>query len=62
MTKYGYRGPVMEFGRCISNNWCGETTAISEKKAKSNLIYQFKSQNNRSPAAAITLPGKIKPL
>ena len=42
MAKYLYRGPVMEFDRCIVNNWTGQTEAPSEAKAKSNLSYQFK--------------------
>ena len=42
MAVYRYDGPVMEFDKCISNRWQGETTASSEKKARSNLAYQFK--------------------
>lgn len=42
MNQYAYNGPVMEFGRCIADNWAGSTYATSEKKAKSNLAYQFK--------------------
>ena len=60
MNQYDYNGPVMEFNRCISDNWRGTTYAISEKKARSNLIYQFKKQNNRVATARISLPGKLK--
>lgn len=59
MDKYSYDGPVMEFDRCVSSNWKGSTYAVSEKKARSNLVYQFKKQNNRIPSTKITLPGKI---
>lgn len=59
MDQYKYNGPVMEFDRCVSNNWTGTTYAISEKKAKSNLAYQFKKQNNRVAATRISLPGKL---
>lgn len=59
MNQYAYNGPVMEFGRCIADNWAGSTYAASEKKAKSNLAYQFKKNNNRMPASKITLPGGI---
>lgn len=59
MSVYKYDGPVMEFDRCISNRWTGETTATSEKKAKSNLAYQFKTKNNRTTNSRITLPGKL---
>ena len=40
--KYTYDGPVMEFDRLLADHWKGETMAPSEKKARSNLIYQFK--------------------
>ena len=58
--KYTYDGPVMEFNRLLADHWKGETMAPSEKKARSNLIYQFKKQNSRIVGTKITLPGKIK--
>lgn len=57
--RYKYEGPVMEFNTCISNRWIGETMAVSEKKARCNLAYQFKNNYNRCATAKITLPGKI---
>lgn len=59
---YKYTGPVLEFDRLICSKWSGETTAESEKKAKSNLAYQFKKENNRLPHARICLPGKLTQL
>jgi hypothetical protein len=59
LESYSYTGPVMEFNNCIANNWSGETQAVSESKARNNLIYQFKKQNNRVPGTKITLPGKL---
>ncbi len=59
MNRYAYDGPVMEFERCVANRWQSSTYAISEKKARSNLVYQFKKQNNRLPNTKITLPGKL---
>lgn len=59
MCKYRYDGPVTEFGRLIADRWVGETMAVSEQKAKSNLIFQFKTRNNRIPATRVELPGKI---
>lgn len=59
MNKYLYKGPVMEFNTCIENRWQSSTYAISEKKARSNLIFQYKQLNNRVPNTKITLPGKI---
>ena len=45
MDLYSYTGPVTMFDRCVTNCWKGETYASSEKKAKSNLIFQYKQQN-----------------
>lgn len=59
MDRYSYDGPVMEFDRVISDRWIGSTYAISEKKARSNLTYQFKKQFNKIASTKITLPGKI---
>ena len=58
--KYVYDGPVLEFDKLITDHWKGETSAPSEKKARSNLAYQFKKSNNRIVGAKITLPGKLK--
>lgn len=59
MNLYLYEGPVMEFDRCIASKWKGQTRATSEKKARSNLAYQYKKNNNRVANTKITLPGKI---
>lgn len=60
MNRYLYEGPVMEFGRLVQNNWKGETMAVSETKARSNLSYQWKKRNNRIAGTRITLPGKLQ--
>ena len=45
MNYYTYNGPVANnFGQIITNKWVGETYANTDKKAKSNLNYQFKKQ------------------
>lgn len=59
MPRYSYKGPVMEFGRCISNRWEASTYAVSEGKARSNLTYQYKKQHNKVAGTKITLPGEI---
>ena len=59
MNRYSYQGPVMEFSRCVNDNWKAETMAPSAAKAKSNLAYRWKKENNRIPSAKITLPGKV---
>ena len=58
--KYAYDGPVLEFARLVTDHWRGETMAPTERKAKSNLAYQYKKQNNRNAGVKVTLPGKIK--
>lgn len=62
MPKWIYEGPVMEFDVCIADKWTGQTIAPSESKARSNLTYQFKKNNNRNAGTKITLPGKITAL
>ena len=59
MYLYLYDGPVMEFEKCIANRWSSSTYAVSEKKARSNLAYQFKKKYNRIAGSNISLPGKI---
>ena len=60
MPRYLYKGPVMEFNTLLTDRWEGETVAPPEKKARSNLTYQFKRGNNRIAGTRITLPGKIR--
>ena len=59
MKQYSYDGPVMEFDRCVANRWKASTYAVSEKKARSNLTYQYKKRHNKLPNTKITLPGKL---
>lgn len=59
MKLYSYDGPVLEFDRIVANHWKASTRAMSEKKARQNLAYQFKSQYGRSPCSRITIPGKL---
>lgn len=59
MNLYSYDGPVMEFDNCIAHRWTASTRAVSERKARSNLTYQFKKKNNKIPNSKITLPGKL---
>ena len=57
---YIYKGPVCDgFGKCIAVSWEGMTYASSERKAKSNLMYQFNVRNNRLPSSRITFPGEL---
>ena len=58
MNHYKYDGPVMMFGRCIFDHFRSETWANSEKKALSNLAYQYKVKANLSTDAKIKLEPK----
>ena len=60
MYKYYYEGPVMSFGRIICNNWAGTTCAVSEAKARSNLLYQYKTGHGLSVRAHISIPGNLE--
>ena len=59
MDLYSYEGPVMLFNNCVANRWKAETYATSEKKARNNLIYQYKKATGKTADAKIILPGKI---
>lgn len=59
MDRYYYEGPVVRFDKCICNKYMAETVAKSPSKAKSNIAYRFKLENNMIPSTKIILPGKI---
>ena len=59
MQLYFYDGPVLEFDRIIANHWSASTRAESEKKARSNLAYQFKKQYGKVARSKITIPGNL---
>lgn len=58
--KYLYDGPVLEFDRVVAERWRATTLAPSERKARSNLSYQFKKQYGKDPATKIVLTGDIQ--
>lgn len=57
--RYLYDGPVRMFEQCVSERWVGETLAVSERKAKCNLLYRWKKEHGYTADAKITLPGRI---
>lgn len=59
MKEYTYDGPVYVFDECYLRRWTVSTTAPSEKKARSNLVYRFKKENNIFMGSRVSLPGKI---
>lgn len=59
MDRYTYFGPVLVFGTVVENNYTATTYASSEKKAKSNIAFQFKKSTGKLPGAKVELPGKL---
>lgn len=59
MDRYVFTGPVTVFSRVVSNKWYGETTAVSEKKARTNLEYQFKKEANLVAGSKVALIGSL---
>lgn len=59
MERYKYSGPVKAFDRTVNDNWTGETMAVSEEKARSNLAFRYKKETGRAASSKITLPGKL---
>lgn len=58
--EYLYSGPVKEFDTIINNKWEAQTSAPSEAKARSNLVYRYKREHGKTPNSSIKLTGKIQ--
>ena len=59
MKHYTYIGPVLNnYNKIISNKWEGETCANTDRKAISNLSYQFKKEHGLRQTAKIKLVNK----
>ena len=58
MEHYIYDGPVMGVNQFITTKWKGETYANTDKKAISNLSYQFKKQHGLLSTSRIRLLNK----
>ena len=59
MNLYSYDGPVLVFGKCVTERWTGQTYAVSESKARANLAYQYNKTSKRLPTSNVRLPGNI---
>ena len=58
VMRYIFKGHVVhQFGTMLDRNWKGETFAPSMAKAKSNLNYQWKKQNNYPRETKVILEG-----
>lgn len=60
MNTYAYDGAVMRFDICIDRKWAATTTAVTEARAKSNLVYRYKKEHGLEASAKITLPDNLK--
>lgn len=64
MTKetqvYEYTGAVKNFNTVVAHSWKASTSAPTEQKARSNIIYQYKRKQGLMPSAKITLEGKLR--
>lgn len=57
---YTYEGPVLnQFGHLLDLHWYAQTLANSQSKARSNLMYRYKKENNMALHCRIDLPGKF---
>lgn len=52
---FRYTGPVMQFGHCIGKVQGLKTYAPTEKKALSNIAFNYKKQHGLLPSARIEL-------
>lgn len=59
MKKFKFVGSICVFDTIIAKCWTGETIAISEKKAMSNLLYRAKDQMGYLPSAKLRLDGQL---
>ena len=49
----------MHYEKCICDNYEASTFAVSEKQARNNLAYRFKTQYGLVLRTRIALPGKL---
>lgn len=52
---FQYTGPVMQFGKCIGKVHGLKTYAPTERKALSNIAFNYKKQHGLLPSARIEL-------
>lgn len=59
MKTYKYNGPVMGLNGLLEQNWKAETYAGTEKKAKSNLMHQYRRERDLANNFKVILPAKL---
>ena len=55
---YSYRGGVFHYDNLVASKWFGQTWAVSEKQASSNLAFQFKKNAGYAGFCLVRLAGK----
>lgn len=58
-TRFRYCGPVYVFDRLVTDSWSADTMAVSSRKARVNLSYQYKKKYGFEYSVSVKLPGKI---
>ena len=61
MIRWYYKGPIMIFDKIVSEEWEAYTYADTERKARSNFVFQAKMMLGRTPGSKLSLPGRIVP-
>lgn len=57
---YEYSGPIHIFDQIVNECWRGMTFAVSEKKARCNLAFQYKQERGLLANTKVALTGAIK--
>lgn len=62
IRKYRFKGSIKRFGKVVMNKWEATTSAVSKKKALSNLTYRAKKNvlNLERFAGGVELEGSIE--
>lgn len=60
MSKYSFSGQVFIFySQLVERHWTGQTYAVSEAKAITNLKYQYRKANGLSMSTPVDLEGRL---
>jgi hypothetical protein len=53
--KFTYKGPVLMFDKVVATDYKCETIAENEKKAATNMVYNFKKDHNLVQSTRVTI-------
>lgn len=57
--RYTYNGAVMLWDELYESHWNATTFAVTERSARNNLTYRYKTLRGMLPTEKVTLPGKL---